>query len=148
MRAAAVAWALLVVSIIVLADTQSLGPVLGVIAMVPAGDKIAHFVLMGGLGAFVSLALGWSGARSPRTAVLVGGGGVLAAVALEELSQGLIAWRTLDAIDFAADTGGIALGSAIAWALLRRRAAGSEGRRSQAEAARSSRTAERVGARV
>jgi VanZ family protein len=121
MRFAAIAWTIVVVSIVILADTQRLGPVLDVIAIVPAGDKIAHFFLMGGLAATVSLALGWSGNREPARSVMLGSGGVLAVVALEELSQRWIAWRNFDLVDFVADVLGIMLGAALAFTVLSRR---------------------------
>lgn len=118
MRFIAMAWALAVLSIVILADTQHLSPVLHVIAMVKGGDKIAHFVLMGGLAATVSLAMGWSGRREPMRSVALGSVGVLVLVTLEELSQRWIAWRTFDLMDFGADVLGIGLGAMLAFAAL------------------------------
>ena len=95
---------------------------------VPFGDKVCHFLLMGGLCAWTVLALGWSGERAPRRAVLWGTSAVSVVVVLEEFSQIWIEGRTFDLVDLAADFGGILLASwAARWFLLRRRDARPQG---------------------
>ncbi len=123
MRIVAALWAIAVVVIVVLADTGNLEWALRIVAWVPGRDKTLHAVLMGGLAASVCLALGWSGARSPARAVLVGSVGVFALVLAEELSQQLIATRSFDLVDLLADVVGILMLSTLALAWLRHRAA-------------------------
>ena len=116
------AWGVTIATIVALADTDNLGPLLWLVSLVPYGDKVCHFLLMGGFCACTIVALGWSGARAPRRAVLWGTSAVSAVVVVEEISQRWIEGRTFDLIDLAADFAGILLASwAAHWWLARRR---------------------------
>lgn len=112
---------LAIATIVVLANTGNLGPVLHLVAQVPYGDKLAHFVLMGLFAFAISLALGRrESGRSPERAARLGGLGVFAVVFVEELSQRFVATRTFDLLDLGADAFGIALGAHLACRVLRR----------------------------
>lgn len=121
----ALLWGVTIACIVALADTHNLGPLIWLVSLVPYGDKVCHFLLMGGFCACTVLALGWSGERSPRRALMWGTAAVSAVVVIEEISQRWIEGRTFDLIDLAADFGGILVASwAAHWILRRRRDAG------------------------
>lgn len=121
MRTFALIITLAIATIVALANTGNLGPILHVVERVPFGDKVAHFALMGLFAFAVCLALGRrESGRTPERAAWVGGVGVFLVVFAEELSQRFIATRTFDLLDLTADVFGIALGSLIARRLLRR----------------------------
>jgi VanZ family protein len=108
-------------TIVVLANTGNLGPILHLVGQVPYGDKLAHFVLMGLFAFAVCLALGRrESGRSPERAARLGGIGVFVVVFVEELSQRFVATRTFDLVDLTADFFGIALGATLAYRVLRR----------------------------
>ena len=119
--AIAIGQAVLVGTIVVLADSDRLAPLLTAVRAVPLGDKLGHLVLMGTLALTVDLALDartWTVARVPlRIGSLV----VLAAVVLEEISQLWLPARSFDFGDLAADVIGVALGGTLASILVRRR---------------------------
>ncbi|MCB9604248.1 MAG: VanZ family protein [Sandaracinus sp.] len=118
MRAFAFVVAAVLASIVVLADTGHLGPVLGVVESVPHGDKLAHFALMGLLAFAVSSALART--HAPAAAARLGGVGVFLVVLAEEISQHWMPRRTFDLGDLAADALGITLGATLAYVLARR----------------------------
>jgi hypothetical protein len=110
---------LVIATIVVLANTGNLGPILHVVEQVPYGDKLAHFALMGMFAFAVSLALGRrESGRSPERAARLGGLGVFAVVFVEELSQRFVATRTFDLLDLGADAFGITLGAYLACKVL------------------------------
>ncbi len=119
MRTFALIVSLVIATIVVLANTGNLGPILHVVEQVPYGDKLAHFALMGMFAFAVSLALGRrESGRSPERAARLGGLGVFAVVFVEELSQRFVATRTFDLLDLGADAFGITLGAYLACKVL------------------------------
>jgi len=113
-RALALLYAALLLSIVGLADVGVLGPLVRGLHAVPLGDKICHLVLATGLGYFAA-----SFPRAPAitiarmrlsSATLL----VVVVAALEEISQQFIPGRTYDLRDLAADFAGIAIGTALA----------------------------------
>ncbi|MDQ3037265.1 MAG: VanZ family protein [Myxococcota bacterium] len=118
----AAAQAALVATIVFLADTDRLAPLLTAVHAVPLGDKLGHVVLMGTLALTVDLALHARTVTVARVPLRVGSMAVLAVVVLEELSQRWLPSRNFDLGDLAADVIGIAIGGALASLLLRRRA--------------------------
>ena len=112
MKKWAVLFGLVIVAIIVLADTRHLGPV-GAVYDFPYGDKVGHFVLYGLLSLLVNLAVfeRWPG-RS-RSWLAVRTSVVLAIlIGLEELSQRLFPSRSSSVWDLLASYLGVA---AFAW---------------------------------
>ena len=102
--------------IIFLADRGTLpGFIINLYAF-PNGDKVGHFLLMGGVSFCANLA--WAARRVHLWGwrPLLGSLLVALAVTLEEFSQLLFATRTFDLLDLAASLGGIwLLGQAAAW---------------------------------
>ncbi len=85
------------------------------INLLPFGDKIGHFCLMGMLSLLVNLVLQARTIQARKLSFLLGSLAVAAIVALEEFSQILMPdRRTFDLYDLAADLAGIFIGGAIA----------------------------------
>ena len=78
-----------------------------VLAALPAGDKIGHFVLMGLMSYLLNACLGGHQIRWQRYALLTGSAVVGALVTVEELSQLWMTHRSFDLADLAADFAGI-----------------------------------------
>ena len=114
--------ALVVIAIVVAADRQTLPLLLQRAYTYPAGDKVGHFVLFGGL-AFLA-ALGFP----RRTQALVGVSlpvstlVIVVLVTLEEASQAWFPGRTASVFDLLASYAGIAAGVAAANLIARRTA--------------------------
>ena len=115
----ALAFALLLAAIVVAADRGVLPGVVQQLYAFPGGDKVGHFLLMGGFALVATLALPRPVARAGLAAsVPLGALVVLVLVTLEEASQARFPGRTLSALDLAASYAGIAAG---AWAARRMR---------------------------
>jgi hypothetical protein len=113
----AILFGLLLVLIIVGADTRSLGPLYGVYDF-PNGDKVGHFVLYGGLTLLTCLALiRLQPERPARQVALMVAGAITVVVTLEEFSQFWIDSRSPDARDLLAGYLGVAVFAAIAVAI-------------------------------
>ncbi len=88
------------------------------VAAVPFGDKIGHFVLIGTLALVVNLALGSPTFHSWRVLgvpILLGTVVVTPLVVAEEFSQLFVASRTFDWIDLICDFIGIAAANWLAY---------------------------------
>ena len=113
--------ALVLIAIVVAADRETLPLLLQRVYTYPAGDKIGHFVLFGGL-AFLA-ALGFSrrtelaGVGIPVSTLVIA---VL--VTLEEASQAWFPGRTASVFDLLASYAGLAAAVVAARLLERRRA--------------------------
>ena len=113
----AILFGLLLVLIIVGADTRSLGPLYWVYDF-PNGDKVGHFVLYGGLTLLTCLAMiRLRPERPARQVALIVAGSITILVTFEEFSQFWIESRTPDARDLLAGYLGVAVFAAIAVAL-------------------------------
>jgi VanZ family protein len=113
----AVAFLLVLVAVIVLADTGRLGPLQEVYAY-RYGDKAGHFVMLGTLTLLVDLALFQAfSLKNPVTLVLTAAAAIGLLVSLEELSQLWMPRRNPDIFDLLASYAGIATASMLALAL-------------------------------
>jgi hypothetical protein len=111
----------LIVSIIVIADGKTTYRWLNFARGWPYGDKIAHFLLMGGLSFVVNWAMGCRKFALGGWRFLRGGAIVAVLVTLEEFSQLYIRYRTFDLTDLACDFAGIFLFGRLALWLTRER---------------------------
>jgi VanZ family protein len=106
-------YVLLVVGIITLANVGGTEQVFAVVRLVPYGDKLGHFVLIGLLALLADLALGRRDVTVGTMKVPLGPAIVSVLVVLEELSQIALPTRSFDLLDLTADALGIALFVAI-----------------------------------
>lgn len=106
---AAIAFALFMVSVIVAANADISHPGVALVRWLPYGDKLGHLGLWGAFTLVVNLAVG-----PDRRLASIPLGSVMTSVAMtvEELSQGFLSNRTLDALDYAANVVGIMLATA------------------------------------
>jgi VanZ family protein len=114
MKWLAVLFALFIIGIVVLADTDRLGP-LGAIYGIPYGDKVGHFVLYGLLALFLNLAFLSRTHADPGRRVLTVSLTLAMLIGLEELSQFRFPDRTMDIADLLSGYAGVAIFSCIAY---------------------------------
>ena len=109
--------------IVVLADQERLPPVLQVYKIIPLGDKLGHFLLMGVFSLFTNLAFNVSRLQMGKFQVLKGSLLVAVVVTVEEFSQLFLAHRSFSLSDLAADYAGIFCFGYLAclWTLKRQR---------------------------
>jgi VanZ family protein len=114
--------ALVLIAIVVAADRETLPLLLQRVYNYPAGDKIGHFVLFGGL-TFLA-ALGFPRRTEPIAGVSVPVSTLVIAilVTLEEASQGWFPGRMASVLDLLASYAGIAAAGAAARLIERRTA--------------------------
>jgi len=93
--------------IIYLANTGSHSIFFELIRGMPYGDKLGHFILFGILTFLFNFACRFKHFRINRLRIYYGSFAVFAFAMLEELSQAMVATRTLDWQDIAADIFGI-----------------------------------------
>ncbi|MEM8922035.1 MAG: VanZ family protein [Actinomycetota bacterium] len=110
---AAVGAVVFIVAVIAAANLGIDHPGHALVRRLPFGDKLGHAGLFGGLTLIVNLALRGRRLRIGGVPVLVGTVAVVVFVVVEELSQGFVDRRSLDAFDLAADLVGIAVASAV-----------------------------------
>jgi VanZ family protein len=91
----------------------------GLLDTVPAGDKLAHFILYAVLGALLARGRGAPG-RIPHLS-LVAAGALYGAS--DEWHQSFVPGREVSVVDWSADVAGVAAGYWLALSLLRRRVA-------------------------
>ena len=117
---AAVAWgpAALWAAVLFFLSAQPDPPGAGVFDWVPAGDKLAHFLLYAVLGALLALGRGEQG--EPPHWTLVATGALYGAS--DEWHQSYVPGREVSVLDWAADVGGVAAGYWVGLSLLRLRA--------------------------
>jgi VanZ family protein len=126
MKRTAILYAILIVILVLAADTRHLGSLRQVYDF-PGGDKVGHFVLFGILSLLMNLSVlqGRPAAGMTRSVILYS---LLLAglVGLEELSQQWIPSRTSSVLDLAASYAGIAFFAWLALRIRMRRAIGPE----------------------
>ena len=93
--------------IVVLADIEQTQHFFSVLRILPLGDKIGHFCLIGMLSLFVNLALNAKSFQFWKLNYLLGSLIVLAVVTAEEFSQIFIPGRNFDVGDLIFDYAGI-----------------------------------------
>ena len=118
---AAVAWgpATLWAAVLFFLSAQPDPPGAGLFDWVPAGDKLAHFLMYAVLGALLAHGRGEQGEPSHRA--LLATGALYAAS--DEWHQSFVPGREVSVLDWAADACGVAAGYWIGLSLLRLRAA-------------------------
>jgi hypothetical protein len=107
LRAAAFAYILFLVAVIVAADDGKFRSFFALVDFIPGGDKAGHFVLMGTLAWLLDAALKRRRVVAWRRRVLLGSVITALAVTFEEISQLHFATRHFDLLDLAADYAGI-----------------------------------------
>ena len=107
----AAAFFLFIIVIVVLADQGRLPGFVTVLVDFPNGDKVGHFLLMGGLSLLVNLALPACSDRRHILAILL----VALLVSLEEASQAWFGTRHPDLADLAASLVGIVCLGGLGW---------------------------------
>jgi VanZ family protein len=111
MKRTAVFFTLLIIVIVILADTGSLPRFLDSIYDFPNGDKVGHFILFGLLNFFITRAVLSALPSRPSIWVTFSIGLILALlVAAEEYSQSFFPKRTPDWIDLLASYLGVFIG--------------------------------------
>ncbi len=98
------------------ANRGQLPEVLSFYQVIPMGDKVGHFFLMGVFAFLATLVSGSRRIAAGGLAVPVGAAIVFLVVALEELSQIFVPARTFSWLDLTADVAGIA---AFGWLAVR-----------------------------
>lgn len=101
----AIAYSALILVVIYMADVGN--PLLHVIHTIPYGDKIGHFVLIGGLTLLINLAVNCHRISLGRLNVLTASLLIAVLITLEEFSQLFVASRHFDLGDLAANYLGI-----------------------------------------
>ena len=115
----AVIYIFILAGIIFLADSNGTS-YFTFVGLLPFGDKIGHFCLMGMFSFVVNLALSARTFRVWKLSYLLGSLIVFVVVAAEEFSQIFVRGRTFDLTDLLADTIGIFIFGEIAGFLIRR----------------------------
>ncbi len=103
----AAAYFAVVVLIIWLADHRDTQSIFSWVQVLPGGDKLGHFLILGGFAFVLNHALRCRTVTLGGKPVLLGSLVVLALAAAEETSQLVIPGRTFDLFDLAADALGI-----------------------------------------
>jgi VanZ family protein len=107
--------------IIFLADRRGTRYMLNFVGNIPYGDKLGHFLLMGGFSFLLNLALDARSFRVWKFSYLLGSVIVLIVVTLEEISQMFVAGRTFDGSDLVFDFLGIFIFGELARFICRRK---------------------------
>lgn len=107
----AAVFTLFIIVIVVLADQGRLPGFVTVLISFPNGDKLGHFLLMGGLSLLVNLALPAGAHRRHILALWL----VALLVAVEEVSQSWFGTRHPDLVDLLASLAGILLLGKLGW---------------------------------
>lgn len=116
------AFIVLLVLIVIVADSGRGQVFFALIEAIPGGDKTGHFVLMGLASFLVNLSLSAARVQIGPVRLLKGSLIVAVVVTLEEASQLLFASRGASVLDLLADYAGIVLfGAFAAWIVARRR---------------------------
>ena|SRR5256885_3919787 len=117
---------LLLCAIVFLVDQKRFQFLFKFVRETPYGDKLGHFLLMGGFSFILNMAMGCATIKVWRLRLLKGSLIVALVVTLEEFSQLFIRYRTFDLIDLTCDYLGIFLFAQLAYFLTKRRLAGAE----------------------
>ncbi len=107
--------------IILIASQKGTRYLLDFVGGIPYGDKLGHFLLMGGFSFLLNLVLNARTFRLWKLNYLAGSLIVLVVVTLEEISQKFVAGRTFDRGDLVFDFLGIFLFGELAKFICRRK---------------------------
>jgi len=94
-------------AIVILANGRETSNLFTFVRILPFGDKIGHFVLMGFFSFLINLALNARAVKIGRLNFLLGSAIVLLVVTIEEFSQIFLQTRSFDWIDLLFDFAGI-----------------------------------------
>ena len=122
MKVLLVVYIFILAVIIFLADRRGTRYMLRFVGDIPYGDKLGHFLLMGGFSFLLNLVLNARTFRVWKFRYLLGSLIVLIVVTAEEISQMFIAGRSFDWSDLAFDFLGIFLFGELAGFICRRSA--------------------------
>lgn len=109
MKILLVVYVLILGAIIFLADRRGTRYLLNFVGNIPYGDKLGHFLLMGGFSFLLNLVLQAKTFRFWKFSYLLGSLIVFVIVTIEEISQMFVAGRTFDWGDLVVDYLGIFL---------------------------------------
>lgn len=123
MRWLAVIYSLIIIFIIVVADSGQYHFIFQFIQQIPFGDKFGHFILIGLLALVINLALQGRKIQVFNYSLLQGSVIIAILVMLEELSQFFIKNRTFDLGDLLFDFIGIVVFSYVTMYVLRNKKA-------------------------
>jgi VanZ family protein len=101
--------------VVFLADAGKLPGALRVVYAFPGGDKVGHFLLMGGLNFLVNMSLPVRWAVTRPFGYLLASAAIALLVTAEELPQMLFTTRTFSVADLAADYAGIVCFGLVAY---------------------------------
>jgi VanZ family protein len=116
-----VVYILILAFIIFLADRKGTRYMLRFVGNIPYGDKLGHFLLMGGFSFLLNMVLNARVVGIGKFRYLLGSVIVLIVVTLEEISQIFVAGRTFDWSDLVFDFTGIFLLGELARFICRRK---------------------------
>lgn len=100
-------YVLMIVGIVYMAAHQNYHQIFSPIRSIPFGDKIGHFLLMGGLSFLINLSLRCRTVAVRSRRMLLGTTIVILVVTLEEVSQLFVQYRSFDLVDLLFDYLGI-----------------------------------------
>ena len=115
------AYVFILAFIIFLADRRGTRYMLNFVGNIPYGDKLGHFLLMGGFSFLLNLVLDARHFRFWKFNYLLGSLIVLIVVTIEEISQIFVSGRTFDWSDLVFDFLGIFLFGELARFICRRK---------------------------
>ena len=121
MKILLVVYILILAFIIFLADRKGTRYMLNFVGNIPYGDKLGHFLLMGGFSFLLNLVLNARNLRVWKFSYLLGSLIVLVVVTIEEISQMFVAGRTFDWSDLVFDFLGIFIFGELARFVCRRK---------------------------
>lgn len=108
-------------AIIFLADRRGTRYMLGFVGNIPYGDKLGHFLLMGGFAFLLNLVLDARSFNFGKFRYLLGSLIVAIVVTIEEISQIFVSGRTFDWSDLIVDFLGIFIFGELARFICRRK---------------------------
>lgn len=107
MKLITLGYVLALATLVVLADRGELDQYISFYKLIPYGDTLGHFLLMGTFSFLVNVAIKAREVRMAGRQFLLGSVVVFGIVLLEECSQPFFAGRTFSLLDLAADAVGI-----------------------------------------
>lgn len=123
MRLVTAIFAMFIIGLVLMANTGALPRFVTDIYLFPLGDKLGHFLLIGGLAFLLDLTALSQRPKRPRAAMAKVSAVLAALVTLEEISQILVPARSFSLLDLAGDYAGIVFFTAFAYGVHRLKSA-------------------------
>jgi polysaccharide biosynthesis protein VpsQ len=114
-QVALLVWIAFLLGLVALADSGHARRLFAMAHLIPWGDKLGHFLLMGTLSFLANLYLRAETMRFGGVRWFKGSAIVMSLVTLEECSQVFFRSRTFDLVDLAADAVGVWIFAQAAW---------------------------------